>query len=143
MPQRHIPGNGLELPTSSSPVFGSDAQRGGVPEPPAARKDARAHLLASKPIYRAPGIPGPVAMFRAEVRVELKHGVTDPEGENTEKALQLLGYDSVEDVHSSTIYRIDLDEDTREGARSRVEEMCERLLANPVIHDYSIDVAEA
>jgi phosphoribosylformylglycinamidine synthase len=82
-------------------------------------------------------------MFRAEVRVELKHGVTDPEGENTEKALQLLGYDSVEDVHSSTIYRIDLDEDTREGARSRVEEMCERLLANPVIHDYSIDVAEA
>lgn len=82
-------------------------------------------------------------MYRAEVRVELKPGVTDPEGANTEKALQLLGYDSVEDVHSSTIYRIDLDEESEEGARSRVEEMCERLLANPVIHDYDIDVAEA
>lgn len=82
-------------------------------------------------------------MYRAEVHVELKPGVTDPEGDNTEKALQLLGYEGVEDVQSSTVYRIALDEETPEDARSRVEEMCERLLANPVIHDYRIDVAEA
>lgn len=78
-------------------------------------------------------------MYTAEVKVGLKKGVTDPEGSNTKKSLDLLGYSEVKDVKSVKVYRIEIDSDSEENARSRLEEMCERLLTNPVIHTYRID----
>ncbi len=81
-------------------------------------------------------------MYRAEVRVELKPGVSDPEGANTKKALKLLGYRDVEDVASAQVFTITLDEAGEGEARARVEEMCERILANPVLHEYTIDLTE-
>lgn len=77
-------------------------------------------------------------MFKAEVKIALKKGVTDPEGENTKKALKLLGFDEVREVKSAKIFEIFFNERNEMEARERVEEMCRRLLANPVIHDYSI-----
>ncbi|MGM0510059.1 MAG: phosphoribosylformylglycinamidine synthase subunit PurS [Thermoplasmatota archaeon] len=77
-------------------------------------------------------------MVTAEVIIELKKGVADPEGMNTKKALNLLGWD-VEDVKSGKVFEIDLgDEVSEEEAREEVEEMCKRLLANPVIQTYEI-----
>ncbi|MFW6144910.1 MAG: phosphoribosylformylglycinamidine synthase subunit PurS [Candidatus Natronoplasma sp.] len=77
-------------------------------------------------------------MVTAEVIIELKKGVADPEGMNTKKALNLLGWD-VEDVKSGKVYEIDLGDDvSEEEAREEVEEMCKRLLANPVIQTYEI-----
>ncbi len=77
-------------------------------------------------------------MVTAEVIIELKKGVTDPEGMNTKKALNLLGWE-VEDVKSGKVYEIDLGDDvSEEEAREEVEEMCKRLLANPVIQTYEI-----
>ncbi len=77
-------------------------------------------------------------MVVAEVVIELKEGVADPEGMNTKKALNLLGWD-VEGVKSGKIFEIDLGEDIDEDeAREEVEEMCKRLLANPVIQTYDI-----
>lgn len=75
----------------------------------------------------------------AEVRIELKEGVADPEGRNTQKALELLGFSGVEKVRSIRVFEITL-EDASEDARSQLEEMCKRLLANPVIHRYSIQI---
>ncbi len=81
-------------------------------------------------------------MVVAEVIIELKNGITDPEGMNTKKALNLLGW-SVEDVRSGKIFEIDLGEDVSEKeALKEVEVMCKRLLANPVIQTYDIRILE-
>jgi phosphoribosylformylglycinamidine synthase PurS subunit len=75
----------------------------------------------------------------AEVRVELKKGVADPEGKNTLKALELLGFKGLRDVKTVKVFEIHLDASPGE-AKKMVEDMCRRLLANPVIHNYSVTV---
>lgn len=78
-----------------------------------------------------------------DVTIKLKHGVADPEGENTKKALNLLGFKSVRGVQSMKTFRILLEPGTgtgEEGVKKEVEEMCRKLLANPVIHEYTIQV---
>ena len=74
----------------------------------------------------------------AEVRIELKEGVSDPEGANTQKALELLGFSGIERVRSVKAFEITLSESVGDQ-KEAVEEMCRRLLANPVIHRYSIE----
>ncbi|MCK4757294.1 MAG: phosphoribosylformylglycinamidine synthase subunit PurS [Thermoplasmata archaeon] len=81
-------------------------------------------------------------MYVAEVRVELKKGVADPEGKNTKKALDLLGFDKVVDVRTSTFFIIELDVNSAEEARAMAEEMSVKLLSNPVIHIPVINIRE-
>jgi phosphoribosylformylglycinamidine synthase subunit PurS len=81
-------------------------------------------------------------MTRVEIEVDLKKGVTDPEGENVRKALGLLGFKGVRGVHSAKLFLVDMDTQDAAQARSDAEEMCRRLLANPVVHDYTIRVEE-
>lgn len=76
-------------------------------------------------------------MVVAEVRVELKKGVADPEGKNTLKALELLGFEGVEDVKTVKVFEIEMVGNAGE-AQAKVQDMCEKLLANPVIHNYSV-----
>lgn len=79
-------------------------------------------------------------MVVAEVKIELKKGVTDPEGMNTKKTLNLLGW-NVESVKTGKVFHIDLGEDISEDeARDMVQEMCKRILANPVIQTYHIEI---
>jgi phosphoribosylformylglycinamidine synthase PurS subunit len=78
-------------------------------------------------------------MVVAEVRVTLKKGVADPEGKNTLKALELLGFQGIRDVKSVKVFEIEVEGKTGETEKS-VEEMCRKLLANPVIHNYSITI---
>ncbi|MCJ2669373.1 MAG: phosphoribosylformylglycinamidine synthase subunit PurS [Thermoplasmata archaeon] len=77
-------------------------------------------------------------MVKAFVEIHLKKGVADPEGSNTLKALKLLGFENATDVKSAKLFEIDLKEENRAKAKALLEEMCNRLLANPVIHDYQI-----
>jgi phosphoribosylformylglycinamidine synthase len=79
--------------------------------------------------------------FTATVTVRLKQGVLDPEAETTRKALERLDFD-VEGLRFADQFDIDLDAESVDAARERTEAMAERLLANPTIHDYEIDVAE-
>ncbi|OGS50835.1 MAG: hypothetical protein A3K65_09490 [Euryarchaeota archaeon RBG_16_68_12] len=88
----------------------------------------------------AVGIRGPGEVVRARVEIHLKKGVADPEGDNVLKALKLLGFQSVSAVRSIKVFEIDIGERSRAGAQTAVEEMCRKLLANPVIHDYRIRV---
>ena len=78
-------------------------------------------------------------MAIAEVRVELKKGVADPEGKNTLKALELLGFEGVKDVKTVKVFDIHLEGDTGD-VEKKVDDMCRKLLANPVIHNYSIEI---
>ena len=78
--------------------------------------------------------------MQARVEIHLKKGVTDPEGENVLKALKLLGFSNVSSVQSIKVFEIRLTGLTPARARSAVDEMCRKLLANPVIHDYRVEV---
>ena len=81
--------------------------------------------------------------MRVRIEVRLRKGVTDPEGENVGKALRLLGFAAVRNVASAKRFLVDLDERDGRRARALAEEMCRQLLANPVIHEYSIDLVPA
>ncbi|UCE45398.1 MAG: phosphoribosylformylglycinamidine synthase subunit PurS [Methanobacteriota archaeon] len=78
-------------------------------------------------------------MAVAEVRVTLKKGVADPEGRNTLKALELLGFEGIREVRSVKVFEVEMGGRKTEVMK-RVEEMCTKLLANPVIHNYSIAI---
>ncbi len=79
--------------------------------------------------------------YTATVTVRLKRGVLDPEAETTQRALSRLGFE-VGALRSADRYEIDLDADSNEAAAERAEEMAERLLANPTIHDYEVVVTD-
>ncbi len=81
-------------------------------------------------------------MVTVEVRVSLKPKALDPEGETVKRALHRLGYKEVEDVRTAKIYRIELDIDDEKKAIEIADEMCRRLLANPVVEDYEIETVE-
>ncbi len=78
-------------------------------------------------------------MVKAEIKIELKPGVADPEGENTKKALELLGFEGIKGCKSAKLFEMELDMGKEEAKRA-CEEMCKRLLANPVIQTYKISV---
>jgi len=81
-------------------------------------------------------------MFNAKVTVGLKKGVADPEGKNVRKTLSLLGFDNVNAVNSARVFNIHLDADDADQARAEAEKMCIRLLANPVINTYDIELID-
>ncbi|MBU0761407.1 MAG: phosphoribosylformylglycinamidine synthase subunit PurS [Candidatus Altiarchaeota archaeon] len=77
--------------------------------------------------------------FVLEVRVELKKGALDAEGETVAKSLNLLGY-KVKKVDTLKVYRITVDAKDEESAVKTVSEASKRLLANPVIQDFEVTV---
>ena len=82
-------------------------------------------------------------MTSFEARVEVTHrtGIADPAGATIERALPALGYTNVTQVHIGKVIRLVVDAADAGAARAQVEEMCERLLANPVIESYDVEVS--
>jgi phosphoribosylformylglycinamidine synthase len=76
-------------------------------------------------------------MARYEIYVTYKQGIFDPPGATAERALANLGYTGVNSVKIGKYIRLDADVDL-----ATVTEMCEKLLANPVIEDYRIEEVE-
>jgi len=79
--------------------------------------------------------------MRAVVNVFLKEGVLDPQGKASHHALDSLGFEGVSDVRIGKQIIINLDTSDRDQAQKEVEQMCETLLANTVIEDYTIEIA--
>ncbi len=77
--------------------------------------------------------------YDAEVKISLKKGMLNPEASTIQRALALLGYD-VEGTDTIKIIKFTLDEEDEKIAREEVDDMCQRLLCNPVIHDYEIKI---
>ena len=80
--------------------------------------------------------------YTAIVTVRLKRGVLDPEAETTQQALERLGFE-LRGLRSADRFEVDLEAADAAVAEDRATEMAERLLANPTIHDYDVEVAEA
>ena len=77
--------------------------------------------------------------YRARVEISLKSGLSDPEGETSAASLRDLGY-KVSGVSTGKVYYIRLEAGSMEEAHGKVEEMCRRLLANPVRDDCKIQL---
>lgn len=80
--------------------------------------------------------------YNAQVEISLKKGMLNPEASTIQRALALLNY-QVEDTSTIEIIKFTLEADNPDVAREEVVEMCERLLCNPVIHDYHIQINPA
>lgn len=81
-------------------------------------------------------------MWKAEIKVLLKKSVLDPQGQAVEKALGSLGYGNVEDVRIGKYLEVTIAGGSRAEAEAQVREMCDRLLTNTVIEDYTFLLAE-
>lgn len=79
--------------------------------------------------------------MKAHVHVRLKPGVLDPQGKAIGNALAALGFEGVTDVRQGKLIELDLVETDPVRAREQIEGMCRELLANPVIEDYTIQLA--
>jgi phosphoribosylformylglycinamidine synthase PurS subunit len=78
--------------------------------------------------------------MRVKIFISFKDGVLDPQGKAVERSLHSLGYGEVRDVRMGKYLEIELETASRETAETRVREMCDKLLANPVIEDYRFEV---
>jgi phosphoribosylformylglycinamidine synthase len=77
--------------------------------------------------------------MKARVTVRLKSGVLDPQGLTIQKSLCSLGYDEVAAVRQGKVFEIEMADAAEASARQRLDEMCRRLLANPVVEEYQIE----
>jgi phosphoribosylformylglycinamidine synthase len=79
-------------------------------------------------------------VYLAKIYITLKPLVNDPQGLTIRGALHNLGFTTVTSVRAGKYIEIQLDENSREQAQSKVTGMCEKLLANPVIENYHFEL---
>lgn len=82
-------------------------------------------------------------MFLARVYVSLKPTVNDPEGITIGGALASLGFDAVKGVRAGRYFQLTLAAEDPKAAAEQVDQMCSRLLANPVIETYSFEISKS
>jgi phosphoribosylformylglycinamidine synthase len=78
---------------------------------------------------------------KAKIHITLKHGVLDPQGKAIGHALAGLGFDGIGDVRQGKYIEIDLADTDPVAAEARVKSMCQRLLANPVVENYTVELS--
>jgi phosphoribosylformylglycinamidine synthase len=81
-------------------------------------------------------------MAKAKVTITLKRTIMDAQGQTVEKALHNLGYDSVRNLRIGKYVEMELDGAPRDRLLGQVDEMCRRLLANPIIEDFQVEIEE-
>ena len=81
--------------------------------------------------------------FAVLVEVRLREGIADPEGTTVERSLPALGFEGIDGVRVGKAIRFTVEADDEESARTRVQELCDRFLTNPVIEDSVIMVEAA
>lgn len=78
--------------------------------------------------------------MKAKITITLKNGVLDPQGKAIEGALSGLGFEGATEVRQGKVIELKLDETDEAAARAKAEEMCKKLLANPVMENYAIEL---
>lgn len=85
----------------------------------------------------------PVPLFHARVQVSLRPSVLDPAGEATRAAASRLGVDGIQRLRIGKAIEVSIEAPDQAAARERLELLSDRLLANPVIEDWSLDLIDA
>lgn len=81
-------------------------------------------------------------MYQARINVTLKKSVLDPQGKTVLHALESLGYKEARDLRVGKYFELTVDAADRGKAEERIREMCDRILINPVIEQYSYELDE-
>ena len=81
-------------------------------------------------------------MFLAKVYITLKPTVSDPQGRTVMGGLKSLGFDTVSDVRAGKYLEVKLQETDQSEAEKQVKDMCDKLLANPIIEEYRFELEE-
>ena len=81
-------------------------------------------------------------MYLASVKVTLKPTVNDPQGITVARALGRLGFDTIGSLRVGKFFEIEIDDPDRASAERQVQDMCEKLLANPVIERFEFELAQ-
>jgi phosphoribosylformylglycinamidine synthase len=81
-------------------------------------------------------------MFTAKVHVTLRKSILDPQGKAVEHAVSTLGVPGVRDVRIGKYIEFTVERPTEQDARNASEEVCRKLLANPVMEDYSLELVK-
>ena len=76
--------------------------------------------------------------MKVSIIITLKKDVLDPQGKVIHKTLDDMGFDSIDEVRQGKYFEIDIKENDRNKAETKIEEMCKKLLANLVIENYKI-----
>jgi phosphoribosylformylglycinamidine synthase PurS subunit len=76
---------------------------------------------------------------RVRVLIRPKEGILDPQGQAVERALPALGYEGVSNVHVGRLIELEAGDGSASEVSARVREMCERLLANPLVESYEVE----
>jgi len=79
-------------------------------------------------------------MTKVKVFIKLKEGVLDPQGKAVKNSLSSLGFNTVENVRVGKFIEVNINEDDSERAKEEVNKMCRKLLANPVIENFEVEV---
>jgi phosphoribosylformylglycinamidine synthase len=79
-------------------------------------------------------------VFIARIQVTLRPSILDPQGKAVQHAIATLGVSAVKDVRIGKYVELTVDERSEEGARKATEEVCKKLLANPVMEDFSFEL---
>jgi len=81
-------------------------------------------------------------MFKAAIHVTLKKSVLDPQGKTVLHALEGLGFKEARDLRCGKYFELTLDASSRQNAEEHVRKMCNKVLINPVIEEYSFSIEE-
>jgi len=81
--------------------------------------------------------------LKARVHITLKNGVLDPQGKAIHHALEGLGFDGIEDVRQGKFIELEIADGDADAAKAQVAEMCEKLLANTVIENYTVEISDS
>ncbi len=82
-------------------------------------------------------------MFKATVNVTLKKSVLDPQGQTVLHALGTMGFNEAKSLRVGKFFELSLDAENRQKAEASIKAMCDKLLTNPVIEDYTFQLQEA
>ncbi|MEW5758647.1 MAG: phosphoribosylformylglycinamidine synthase subunit PurS [Candidatus Omnitrophota bacterium] len=81
-------------------------------------------------------------MFEVEIYISLKKTVADPQGLTVKHAIESLGYQGINDLRMGKLVRLQLNLKDKKYAENKVNEMCKKLLVNPIIEEYSFQIKE-
>lgn len=80
--------------------------------------------------------------YSAKIRITLRKGILDVQGKTVENALHQIGFQNIENVRIGKFVELDIQAESKEIAFSSIDDACRKLIANPIIEDYLIDLFE-
>jgi phosphoribosylformylglycinamidine synthase len=79
-------------------------------------------------------------LYSAKIKVTLRKSILDPQGKAVEHSIQSLGYNNIKDTRIGKFIELKIDASSEGDARKTTEEVCQKLLANPIMEDYEFEV---